>query len=84
MEGIEQLRVHPLKDPFAAVVELKIQGRALATNRPYNQSYVVFFELKNSKLWRYREYWNPLISIDAFGGREIWTASFGRAEDESP
>ena len=73
--------MHPLKDPFAAVVELKIQGRALATNRPYNQSYVIFFQLRNGKLWRYRECWNPLISMDAFGGREAWTESLGRAEE---
>ena len=84
IEGIDHRRVFPMQDPEAAVVELAIKGRAFATGQPYNQSYVIFFETRGGKLWRYREYWNPLVSIDAFGGRQAWTASFGSpAEGEA-
>lgn len=78
IDAIDQRRVFPMQDPEIAVVELVIKGRALATGQPYNQSYVILFETKGGKIRRYREYWNPLVSIDAFGGREAWTASFGK------
>lgn len=80
IDAVEHLRVFPMQDPEIAAVELAIRGRAIATGLPYKQSYVLFFETKNGKLSHYREYWNPLVSIDAFGGRDAWTASFGSPE----
>jgi hypothetical protein len=26
---------------------------------------VLFLEAKGGKIWRYREYWNPLVTVDA-------------------
>jgi hypothetical protein len=66
IDSIAYFRLHPMLDPEIAAVELAINGRAVATGRPYNQRYVAFVEVKNGKIWRYREYWNPLISIEAF------------------
>ena len=80
-DAVTQMRFFPMRDPDIAVVELSIKGRALASGAPYNQSFVLFFELKNGKLSRYREYWNPLVTIDAMGGREIWTEGFGFPEE---
>jgi uncharacterized protein len=79
-DTVEQMRVSPMLDPGMAVVELSFKGRALATGAPYNQSIVLFFEVADGKLRRYREYWNPLITIDAMGGREKWTEGFGSPE----
>jgi hypothetical protein len=76
-DSVEQMRISPMLDPGMAVVELSTKGRALATGLPYNQSFVLFFEVENGKLRRYREYWNPLTTIDAMGGRETWTEGFG-------
>jgi hypothetical protein len=74
IDSIAHFRVHAMLDPEVAAVELAINGRAVATGRPYNQRYVAFVEVKNGKIWRYREYWNPLIALEAFaaagkGGR---------------
>jgi len=63
-----------------AVVELSFKGRVLADDAPYNQSLVIFFEVQDGKLRRHREYWNPLATIDAMGGREKWTEGFGFPE----
>jgi len=63
------------------VVELSFKGRALANGAPYNQSIVIFFETKDGKLQHYREYWNPLITIDAIGGRDKWAEGFGFPEE---
>jgi ketosteroid isomerase-like protein len=80
-DGIESMRIFPMQDPDIAVVELSTRGRAIATDAPYNQSFVMFFELKAGKLQRYREYWNPMVTSDAMGGREAWTEGFGFPEE---
>lgn len=77
VDAVDQARLFPMRDPTVAVAELTIRGHAPATGAPYNQSYVLFFETKGGKLWRYREYWNPLVAIDAMGGRETWASGFG-------
>jgi hypothetical protein len=80
-DSVEQMRISPMQDPGMAVVELSFKGRALANDAPYNQSLVLFFEVQDGKLRRYREYWNPLATIDAIGDRETWTAGFGFPEE---
>jgi len=80
-DSVTAMRVFPMQDPDIGVVELSIKGRALVTGAPYNQSFVFFFEVQDGKLRRYREYWNPLITIDAMGGRAVWTEGFGFPEE---
>jgi hypothetical protein len=77
VDSIDHVRLFPMQDPGIAVVELRINGHIPVSGVPYNQSYVAFFETRDGKLWRYREYWNPLVSIDAIGDRESWVAGFG-------
>jgi uncharacterized protein len=72
IDSVAEMRVHPALNPEVVAVELAINGRALTTGRPYNQRYVIVLEAKNGKVWRYREYWNPLVSIEAFGGLDAW------------
>ena len=79
IDGITAMRVQPALDPHAVTVELTVTGAMLKTGKPYNQRFVFFFEVKDGKLAAYREYWNPLITIDANNGdREAWTAAFGK------
>lgn len=81
IDEIADLRVIPAQDPRIAVVEVSVKGRAPNTGARYDQSYVTIFETQDGKLKRYREYWNPLISIDAQGGDRIaWESSFGSPE----
>jgi ketosteroid isomerase-like protein len=47
------------------VVEMTIKGRAVETDKPYNQQYVIVAETRDGKLTHYREYWNPLVSAEA-------------------
>ena len=79
IDSIGAMRVHPLLDPHGMTVELAARGSILATGKPYDQKYVFFFEVRNGKIVQYREYWNPLVSIDAHNGdRAGWTAGFGK------
>jgi hypothetical protein len=78
IDGITAMNIIPALDPHRVTVELTVKGMILSTGLPYNQRYVFMFEVKDDKLSRYREYWNPLVSIDAKGGdRAGWTAEFG-------
>jgi hypothetical protein len=75
IKGVAALRAHPMLDPRALVAELEIEGRIPATGRPYNQRYVTFFEIENGRIQRYREYWSPLISMEAYGGYDAYMAA---------
>jgi len=81
-EGVGYFRVHLMLDPGMSCVEMGLKGRILETDASYNQKYISIIETKNGKVSRYREYWNPIVSMDANGGREAWTAAFGSPEDE--
>src|SRR5512133_1668593 len=72
VDGVESVRVHPLLDPEKVIAELVIKGHLLSNHAEYNQSYVTFFEYENGKIKHYREYWNPLVSIYAFGDYDAW------------
>jgi len=82
MRAAPTMRMYPALDPTVAIGELGVAGKALATGVSFNQRYVFVFETKDGKLWRYREYWNPLVNIEAFGGgdREAWAPRFGKPE----
>jgi ketosteroid isomerase-like protein/alkylhydroperoxidase family enzyme len=76
-DTVETFRLLPMQDPHVAVIELATKGHAPDTGAPYNQSFVLIVETKDGKIWRYREYWNPLVTIDALGDRQTWTDGFG-------
>lgn len=80
-DSVEQMRISPMLDPGMAVVELSFKGRALANDAPYNQSPVFIFEVRDGRMQRHREYWNPLVTIDAIGGRDAWASGFGFPEE---
>ena len=74
-DAVEELRVHTASDPQVLIVELSTRGHLVESGAPYDQRYVCVFEARDGLLWRYREYWNPLVSIDAHGGFDEWMAA---------
>ncbi len=82
VEELEYLHVHPMLDPATICMEMGLKGRILETGAPYHQKYISIVETKGGKLSLYREYWNPIVSMDANGGRDAWTAAFGSPEQE--
>ena len=85
MVGQPRMRLHPALDPTVLSVELTIDGKATATGNVFTQRYVMVFEVKDGKLWRLREYWNPLVNIAAFadGDHNAWAAKFGKPAPEA-
>ncbi|MEH2334264.1 nuclear transport factor 2 family protein [Nostoc sp.] len=76
VDSVADLQIYPMLDPEAATVELEINGRLLLDDTPYNQRYITIFQFKGGKIQHYREYWNPLISMKAYGGYDAWMAQF--------
>lgn len=66
IDGIDDVVMHETADGRRLIAEIAISGHATGTDRPYDQRYVVVFEVEHGKLVRYREYWNPLVLLEAF------------------
>lgn len=62
------LRRFPSADPDLAIAE--VHGSAIIgpTGKPYEQDYVMLLRTRAGKIVLYREYWDPLPAIAAFGG----------------
>ncbi len=54
-------------------LEFTCEGTVVPTGRPYNMHYVSFLRLRDGKLTLYRDFWNPLVAIEAFGGESEMT-----------
>ncbi|MFC4562307.1 nuclear transport factor 2 family protein [Nocardiopsis mangrovi] len=61
------LRFHDTVEPSLVIAEFRSQGIALATGRPYEQTYISVVETKNGKISRYVDFWNPLVAEKALG-----------------
>jgi hypothetical protein len=48
-------------------VEFMCEAEALPTGKPYNQHYISLIKTKNKKVTLYRDFWNPLVVLEAFG-----------------
>jgi ketosteroid isomerase-like protein len=65
-----------------ASVEFTCEGTAIETGRPYNQHYVALLTFDaNGKILVYRDFWNPLVAIEAFGGTQRFIGSISKGEN---
>ena len=63
-----EVRVHVSTDADSVVAEAHGSAHIVTTGKPYEQDYVMVLTAKGGKIARYREYWNVLPAIEAFGG----------------
>lgn len=61
------LQMHLTRDPEILIVEFACLGRMVATGREYRQKYISVMQMSGGKILRYRDYWNPLVALEAFG-----------------
>jgi uncharacterized protein len=64
-DEVKNLDVHQTVDPETAVIEMTATGRVKATRAPYEMSYVVVLKLVDGRMALYRDYWNPLVALEA-------------------
>lgn len=54
------LDIHETADPETIVVEFGAKGRVVATDGPFDMTYIAVVTAKDGRFTRYRDYWNPL------------------------
>ncbi len=59
------VQMHQTLDPDLLVVEFLGRGEVLTTGKPYNQRYISVVQMKDGKIFHYRDYWNPLVVLEA-------------------
>jgi uncharacterized protein len=47
------------------VLEFSCLGTARQTGRPYNQDYISVIAIRDGHIVHYRDYWNPLVVLEA-------------------
>ena len=52
------------------ILEFSCTGEGIATGLPYDQDYISVVTLREGRIARYRDYWNPLVALHALGGAE--------------
>jgi uncharacterized protein len=66
-------------DGATVIFEFSCSGEGVATGAPYNQAYISVVTLRDGRIARYRDYWNPLVVLTALGGTEAAAAAFAGA-----
>jgi ketosteroid isomerase-like protein len=70
LEAVEEfrffdLRVYPFADPEGAVAKVRAEGLIKATERPYQQDYVLFLQAVGGKIGFLCEYFDPTRAAQA-------------------
>jgi uncharacterized protein len=76
LAAFRDVQVHPTVDPDMLIVEMRAEGRIVATGKPYAMPYIYVLTVRDGKIVGYRDYWNPLVALEALGGAEALTAAF--------
>ncbi|ESQ81396.1 nuclear transport factor 2 family protein [Asticcacaulis benevestitus] len=82
LNSTSDLQVHRSKTEEGAdvvIMEYKGQGHSLATDRPYNNTYLSVVHIKDRKIFLWRDYVDQMIAIEAAGGIGAIQALLGSA-----
>ena len=58
-----EMIVHQTVDPEVVVLEMSIEGRLKETGEPYEMAYISVVTVRDGRILRYRDYWNPLTAV---------------------
>ncbi len=86
--GLEQMpdikfsniRVYQITEQDAYWAEVHGETTIPKTGKLYSQDYVMYFEMTDGKFTFYREYWNAVPVMDAFGGGDSFQETFTTKE----
>ncbi|MGI0119950.1 nuclear transport factor 2 family protein [Zooshikella sp. RANM57] len=67
LDRITVPKVYRAQNSDVVILEFECRGHAKKTGRPYNQRYISVITLREGKILRYVDYWNPLNVFDAIG-----------------
>ncbi|MEU5811379.1 nuclear transport factor 2 family protein [Streptomyces sp. NPDC047718] len=67
------VRIHRTTDPETIVVEMRGVGRLVATDTPFDMTYIAVVTVRDGRITSYRDYWNPLAVLEP--GADFLTGS---------
>lgn len=70
------VRKYPTSNSNILWAEVHGSATIVATGRHYQQDYVMQLETKDGKIVHYREYWNPIPALEAWGNTLSLRQSF--------
>ena len=70
------IHIYPATNPNILWAEVHGEADIVSTSRHYQQDYVMRLETREGKIIHYREYWNPVSALKAWGGTENLCQSF--------
>jgi uncharacterized protein len=68
--------IYPTSNPHVLFAEVHGEAIIVATGRHYQQDYVMRLETQEGKIIYYREYWNPVPALEAWGDTQNLRQSF--------
>jgi ketosteroid isomerase-like protein len=74
-ESMSPAVTHVAKDGETFVLEFSCKGEGKAGR--YDQNYISVIKVKNGRIVHYRDYWNPLVLLNAVGGIEALKFELG-------
>ena len=75
-ESMGKPTTHASRDGETYVLEFSCKGSGAETGARYDQDYISVIRIRDGRIVHYRDYWNPLILLEAIGGIETLTSSF--------
>jgi ketosteroid isomerase-like protein len=63
VSGVNELTMHETTDPETIIVEFSGDGVALATGAKIDVGFIAVFTARDGLCVRYRDYWNPLTTM---------------------
>jgi hypothetical protein len=64
------VRPYLTTDPEVALAEVHGSATIAVTGRQYEQDYFMLVKARDGRIALYREYWNPILGLEAFGGAQ--------------
>lgn len=58
------------------IFEASCTGRGIETGLAYDQQYICVIQMRDGRISRYRDYWNPLVLISALGGQDAMAKAY--------
>lgn len=75
-ESMGMPTVHPSKDNETFILEFSCKASGADTGVRYDQDYISVIRVQKGRIVHYRDYWNPLILLEAVGGLAPLTSNF--------
>lgn len=75
-DAMEMPIVHASRDGETFVLEFSCKGCGAKTGVRYDQNYISVIWVVDGQIQQYRDYWNPLVLLEAVGGIDALTVDF--------